>query len=166
MTTVWKPSGEWAGATVAVLGNGPTLAADMAALPPGCKIIAANRAIAACPKADMMVAIDANEPPAGFTGLYVVGHPSDGKGLFPGISYESVEIAAGNWREFRNNAMLAIRLAVGMGATSIELAGFDTARYEQIHSFPGLTLALEQLMADLRGRGIAIDFVQTSAPAA
>lgn len=163
MTINWTPSGdEWAGETVAVVGNGPTAKADVAKLPAGCKIVAAHRGIAHAPHADMLVTIDDyDRPPEDYKGLFVNGTPGpDLPGLFPGLIYERLEIEPGNIVELRNNALLAIRMAVRMGARAILLAGFDTGAYEQLHNFPWFGQALDALMGELRGRGIAVDFIE------
>lgn len=160
MTTNWKPSGEWSGQVVAVLGAGPLLTREMAALPAQCKTIAASRASDVYPAADMVVAIDGNGPPAGYAGMYVIGFPCDRDALYPGVRYERVTMADGRVLEYRNNGILAIRIAADMGAARIVLAGFDTPRYEKIYNFPGITEGLAAVIAEVRARGIPIDFVQ------
>lgn len=166
MTTIWKPSGEWMGATVAVLGAGPNLEAEMRELPAGCKYIAASTAGDRYPAADMVVAIDGNGPPTGYEGMYVIGYPCDRDALYPGVQYERVTLSDGRVLDIRNNGIMAIRIAAGMGAARILLAGFDTPRYEKRHNFPGIAEGLAAVIAELRARGIAIDYVQSTEPVA
>jgi hypothetical protein len=169
MTTLWQPNKQWAGATVAVLGNAPGLSAQLAQLPEGCKVIAASRAINVYPRADMMVAIDGNGGPQDFDGLYVVGTPGDGPGLYIGMFYERVTLAPGHEIEFRNTGLLAIRVAAMMGAAKIVLAGFDAYEYERRYDYQykGIVQAFDSLVAHLRASGTeVIDLKDTDAAAA
>ena len=157
MTTPYTIEKIWPDATVAVLGNGPTLAADLAAATFD-HCIAANSAILHKPDADMLVSIDGNWPVEAdsFTGLRIVGIESDADALFVPMPYERVTLGPGNVIELRNNTLSAIRIAAQAGAATILLLGFDTEAYEEIHNFPGLTIALASLVAELQAQGVSV----------
>ena len=89
-----------------------------------------------------------------------VPEPDMPDALYPGMMYETVTIGPGHVIEIRNNALAAIRIAALAGAAKIMLLGFDPERYEAIHAhtgFYGLVQGLEQIMAELRGKGIEIE---------
>ena len=171
MTTPWTITPDWQGATVAVLGAGPDMTAELAETARGHKTIAVNRAVKFAPWADMFVALDPHHPfweeadRLQFKGLRVCGVECDIDALYPGLMYETVTIAQGNTVQIRNNALAAIRIAERMGAAKIILLGFDPARYEEIHAhtgFYGLTQGLEQITAELRAKGIAVERVDSA----
>jgi len=75
------------------------------------------------------------------------------------MMYETVTIGPGHVTEIRNNALAAIRIAALAGAAKILLLGFDPERYEAIHAhtgFYGLVQGLEQIIAELRGKGVTV----------
>jgi hypothetical protein len=155
----------WAGQTVAVLGNSPSLAQHLKQIPVGCKTIAASRAIDVYPQADMAVSIDGTTPEA-YDGVSVVGVPAEPPAIYVGMWYERAELSPGHVIEFRNTGLLAIRVAAMTGASRIVLAGFDTDAYEARYygQYPGITQAFHALVADLRGRGIeVVDLAQQDA---
>ena len=171
MTTPWAiPSDFWAGETVAVLGAGPDMTAELAETARGHKTIAVNRAIKFAPWADMFVALDPHHPfweeaeNVGFKGMAVCGVECDIEALYPGMMYERVEVRPGHTIELRNNALTAIRIAALAGAAKIILLGFDPERYEEIHAhtgFFGLVQGLEQITAELRAKGIAVERIDS-----
>lgn len=167
MTTPLTVTNIWAGETVAILGNAPSLADQLAATERPVRAIAVNRAVSVAPWADMLVSIDANWPPEGedFTGMRVVGIESDVDAYFVHMPYEEVELEPGNVVHLRSNALSAMRIAAAAGAAKLVLFGFDTARYEEIHSFPGLTIGMAALVAELRARGIEVEFAASDEPA-
>jgi hypothetical protein len=159
MTTPFTVSRMWPGETVAILGNGPTLADELEMTSRPSRAIAINRAVAVAPWADMLVAIDANWPVEGedFGGMRVVGIESDVDALYVRLPHETVTLAPGHVVELRSNALAAMRIAAAAGAAKLVLLGFDTERYEQIHSFPGLSIGLAALTAELRAQGIEVE---------
>lgn len=169
MTTPWIiPADLWAGATVAILGAGPDMTAELAETARGHKTIAVNRAVQFAPWADMFVALDPHHPfweaAADFAGLKVCGVVCDLDALYPGMMYERVSIDEGHTIEIRNNALAAIRIAALAGAQKIILLGFDPERYEEIHAhtgFRGLVQGLEQIVAELRAQGIEIERIDS-----
>lgn len=170
-TTPWTiPSDLWAGETVAVLGAGPDMTAELAETARGFKTIACNQAVKFAPWADMFVALDPRHPfweaAKGFAGLKIIGVPdSDIDGaLYAGMFYETVRMGEGHTIEIRNNALAAIRIAALAGASKILLLGFDPERYEEVHAhtgFYGLVQGLEQIAAELRGKGIEVERVDS-----
>jgi len=171
MVTKWTiPPDLWAGETVAVLGAGPDMTAELAEMARGCKTIAVNRAVKFAPWADMFVALDPHHPfwdgREDFHGYKIIGTTdSDYDALYVGMLYETVTIAPNHVIEIRNNALAAIRVASMTGAQKILLLGFDPERYEEIHAhtgFYGLKQGLEQITAELRSKGIEVDRVDST----
>jgi len=172
MTTRWVIPRMWEGETVAVLGAGPDMTAELAQSARGYKTIAVNRAVKFAPWADAFVALDPRHPfwkdMEDFRGLKICGVECEYDALYPGMMYETVTIGPGHVIEIRNNALAAIRIAALAGAAKILLLGFDPERYEAIHAhtgFFGLVQGLEQIVAELRGKGIEIERVDSAAPA-
>ncbi|MFA7278636.1 MAG: hypothetical protein WC100_00910 [Sterolibacterium sp.] len=171
MTTPWTiPADLWAGKTVAILGAGPDMTAELADTARGHKTIAVNRAVKFAPWADMFVALDPHHPffeeadKLDFKGMRICGIECDIDALYPGMMYETVQIAEGHTIQIRNNALAAIRIAARAGAAKIILLGFDPERYEEVHAhtgFFGLVQGLAQIIAELRGKGIEIERVDT-----
>lgn len=165
MTTPWTiPADLWAGETVAILGAGPDMTAELAATARGHKTIAVNRAVKFAPWADMFVALDPHHPfweaAADFSGLRVCGVECEIDALYAGMFYETVRLGEGHTLQIRNNALAAIRIAALAGAAKILLLGFDPERYEEVHAhtgFHGLKQGLEQISAELRARGIGVE---------
>ena len=165
MTIRWQiPPDLWAGETVAILGAGPDMTRELAESARGHKTIAVNRAVKFAPWADMFVALDPLHPfwadMEDFHGLKICGVECDYDALYCGMLYETVVMGPGHKIEIRNNALSAIRIAALAGAAKILLLGFDPERYEQIHAhtgFYGLVQGLEQIIAELRGKGIEIE---------
>lgn len=165
MTTPYIPEPIWQGKTVAIIGNGPTASAKAVAALCNCKIIAVNRAIVHAPQADILVSIDGNWPVEGdhfpeyekFRGLRVVGIESDGiDALYLNLPHEVVTLGPGHVVHLRNNALFAMRLAAKLGAKKLILLGFDPARYEEIHNFPGFQIGLDTLVDELEEQGIEV----------
>jgi hypothetical protein len=171
MTTPFKITRFWDGETVAILGAGPDMTAELAQTAKGYKSIAVNRAVKFAPWADMFVALDPHHPfweeadKLGFKGMRILGveHP-DYDALYPGLMYERVKMPDGASIEIRNNALAALRVAFLSGAKKIILLGFDTDRYEEIHAhtgFRGLTQGLEQMTAEIRAEGVEVERVDS-----
>lgn len=164
----------WPGETVAILGAGPDMTAELAERARQYKTIAVNRAVNFAPNADMFVALDPHYPfweaAKDFAGIKIIGVECDyeekyGAFYVAGLS-ERVVIEPGNTIEIRNNALAAIRCAVIAGAKKIILLGFDPERYEEIHAstgFYGLTQGLDQIITELRGKGIEIERIDSGA---
>jgi len=172
MTTRWAIPRMWEGETVAVLGAGPDMTAELAERARGYKTIAVNRAVKFAPWADAFVALDPRHPfwkdMEDFHGLKICGVECEYDALYPGMMYETVQVAPGHVIEIRNNALAAIRIAALAGAAKILLLGFDPERYEAIHAhtgFFGLVQGLEQIIAELRGKGIEIERIDSAEPA-
>jgi len=156
----------WPGETVAILGNGPALAAELATTERPGRAIAVNRAAAVAPWADMLVSIDGNWPAetSDFAGMRVVGVESDIDAFYVHLPHEVVTLAPGNIVHLRNNAMSAMRIAAAAGAAKLVLFGFDTECYEELHSFSGLTIGLAALIAELRAKGVQVEHYTPPAP--
>ena len=136
------------------------------------KCIAVNRAVKFAPNADMFVALDPRHPfyadPGDFKGMRICGVECELDALYAGMFYETVQIAQGHTIQIRNNALAAIRIASLAGAAKILLLGFDPERYEEIHAhtgFYGLVQGLEQIIAELRGKGIQIERIDSHSTA-
>lgn len=167
MTTLWEiPADMWAGQTVAILGAGPDMTAELAETAKGHKTIAVNRAVKFAPWADMFVALDPHHPfweeaeNVGFTGIRVCGVECELDAMYAGMFYENVTMPDGEQLQIRNNALAAIRIASKTGAKKLILLGFDPERYEEIHShtgFRGLKEGLEQITAELQAAGIEVE---------
>lgn len=167
MTTPLIITKMWEGETVAILGNGPTLSAELASVERPTRAIAVNRAVAVAPWADMLVSIDGNWPPEAedFDGMRVVGIESDLDAFYVHLPHEVVTLAPANIVHLRNNAMAAMRIAAAAGAAKLILFGFDAERYEEIHSFPGLAIGLAALTAELQAQGVQVERYAPPAPA-
>ena len=171
MTTKFNVAGIWSGDTVAILGAGPDMTAELAETARGYKTIAVNRAVKFAPWADMFVALDPHHPfweeadNLGFKGMRILGVENDDyDALYLGMMYETVRIAEGHTIEIRNNALAAIRIAYLAGAKKIILLGFDPARYEEIHrhtGFYGLKQGVEQITAELRANGVEVERIDS-----
>jgi len=157
----------WAGETVAILGNGPSLAAELVTAGRPARAIAINRAAALAPWANMLVSIDGNWPAEAesFAGMRVVGVESDLDAYFVHLPHEVVTLAPGNIIHLRSNALAAMRIAAAAGAAKLVLYGFDTDRYEEMHSFPGLTIGLAALTAELQAQGVQVERYVATPPA-
>lgn len=165
MTTPWNPVGLWKGETVAILGAGPDMTAELAQTAKGYKTIAVNRAVKFAPWADMFVALDPHHPfweeaeNVGFTGIRVCGVKCDLDAMYAGMFYERV-----GGTEIRNNALAAIRIAFLAGASKIILLGFDPERYEEIHAhtgFRGLVAGLAQITTELERAGVTVERIDS-----
>lgn len=172
MTTPWSiPADLWAGCTVAILGAGPDMTAELAETARGHKTVAVNRAVKFAPWADMFVALDPHHPfweeadNLGFSGMRICGVECDLDALYPGMMYERVTMPGGGTIEIRNNALAALRIAARAGAAKIILLGFDPERYEEIHAhtgFRGLSQGLDQITAELRAAGIEVERIDSA----
>lgn len=165
MTTPWKIEPIWNGETVAILGAGPDMTAELAETARGYKTIAVNRAVKFAPWADMFVALDPHHPfweeagNVGFKGMRVCGIECDIDALYAGMMYENITISEVHSISVRNNALAAVRIAERIGAKKIILLGFDPERYEEVHAhtgFTGLVSGLKQIISELTAKGINV----------
>jgi hypothetical protein len=158
MTILWKPAGEWSGATGAVLASGPSLTAGAADGLRAYRCIAVNHSLDLAPWADMLVALDAGWPKSWrkFKGLRVTGVEDDGlDALYIGHRFERVELAAGQVVEIRNSGLAAVRIAGEMGAARVILAGFDA---DDSHpDYPGVAAGLRAIVAELTASGVTVE---------
>ena len=172
MAKKWEiPADLFSGQTVAILGAGPDMTAELAETAKDYKTIAVNRAVKFAPWADMFVALDPHHPfweeadNLGFSGMRVIGVDHDDyDALYPGMMYESVKMPDGAAIEIRNNALAAIRIAFRAGAKKIILLGFDPERYQEVHAhtgFRGLKEGLEQIIAEMRAAGVEVERVDS-----
>lgn len=171
MTTKSDITGIWTGETVYILGAGPDMSEELALTAKGHRTIACNRAIKFAPWCDMFVALDPHHPfweeadKLNFKGMRILGvEHDDYDALYLGMMYETVQIEPGHNIQIRNNALAAIRIAEKAGAKKIVLLGFDPDRYEEIHAhtgFKGLKQGLDQIIAELRGKSIEIDRIDS-----
>jgi len=171
MTTKSDITGIWTGETVYILGAGPDMIEELALTAKGHRTIACNRAIKFAPWCDMFVALDPHHPfweeadNLGFKGMRILGvERDDYDALYLGMMYETVQIEPGHNIQIRNNALAAIRIAERAGAKKIVLLGFDPERYEEVHAhtgFRGLKEGLDQIIAELRGKGIEVERVDS-----
>lgn len=166
MTTTWQPSGEWAGATVAVIACGESVDQSTVEALSAHRVIAVNEACKLAPAADMLVALDGNWPQrwCDFAGMRVTGCPDDElDALYVGSSWEKVTI--GNSEvEFRNSGLAAIRIAAGMGAKRIILAGFEPETGRRFHddevdtgAYVGVAEGLKKITAEMQARGVTVE---------
>jgi hypothetical protein len=180
MTTPWKIEPDWLGETVAVLASGPSMTKDVAASLAAHKCIAVNYTFRLAPAAEMLVVLDANPVLWGdaeaFVGMRVCGVATDDiDALYAGPMYERITLDQGNQIETRNSGLAAIRIAAAMGATRIILAGFDPelpgyfdghpagGQAEGAEPYPGITAGLAAIVAELREKGIEVEFFEHAA---
>lgn len=170
MAIKFNPDGIWQGETVAIIGAGPDMSADLAIKAKDHKTIVVNRAIKFAPWADMFVALDPHHPfwesAEDFKGFKIIGVDVDDydNALYCGMLYERVTFEDGSIREIRNNALAAIRIAYKAGAKKIILLGFDPERYEEVHAhtgFSGLKQGLEQIINELRSNGVEVERIDS-----
>lgn len=170
MTTPWTiPADLWVGETVAILCAGPSLTQELADSVRQHKRIAVRRAFQLAPDADLLVSLDGPTGSADdafwhdvrdFAGQRLCGVECEVDALYAGLFYETVVIDANCTLQIRNNGLAAIRIAAKAGAAKILLLGFDPERYEAVHAhtgFYGLVQGLEQITAELRAAGIAVE---------
>lgn len=159
MTTPWKPAGEWAGETVAVLAGGPSMTEQLAERLRAHRTIAVNHAHRMAPWADMLLALDGNWPQAWreFPGMRVTGVKDDTlDALYVGQMFEMVTLRAGHVVLIRNSGLAAIRVAARMGSAQIILAGFEPEKWTpsfegEPNPYVGVAEGLEAIRAELRG---------------
>lgn len=171
MTTRFDVKGIWQGETVAILGAGPDMTAELAEKARGYKTIAVNRAVKFAPWSDMFIALDPHHPfweeadKLDFKGIRILGvEHDDYDAFYCGMWYETVQISPNHTVQIRNNALAAIRIAEKAGARKIILLGFDCERYESIHfhtGFYGLTQGVDQIIVELRNKGIEIERIDS-----
>lgn len=177
MTTPLNITPIWQGQTVAVLASGKSLTQELADSVKHLPRIAVRRAFRLAPDADFVLALD-GPPNFGFwdesaacTGTRVCGAECDLHVAYLNIPHERVTLAPGNVIEIRNNGLAAIRLAVMLGASRILLLGFDPEPFEHFYPdvdrdwdrYPGLSIGLAALIAELSAQGIDVEHV-TAAP--
>lgn len=173
MTTPLKISPIWQGQTVAVLASGKTLTQALADSVAHLPRIAVRRAFRMAPDADFVLSLD-GPPNFGFwdesaacTGTRVCGVECDLDAAYLNIAHEPVTLGPGHVIEIRNNGIAAIRLAAMLGAAKILLLGFAPEPFEHFYSdvdadwdkYPGLSIALPALVAELRASGIEVEHV-------
>lgn len=164
----------WDGQTVAVLASGPSLTKSLADSVRQYPRIAARRAVRLAPDADMLIALDAY-PNEGFwdecrdfAGLKICGCDDDRTGAsYLNLPHERIRLGESHVVETRNNGLAAIRVAEITGAARILLLGFDPERHGSFYDdlpqtdeselYPGLTAGLEQIITELRAKGIAVE---------
>lgn len=148
----------WTGETVAVLGNAPSLAAELATLVRPIHAIAVNRAAVVAPWADMMVSIDANWGAAAedFAGVRIVGFEGNLDAHFLRMPHEVVTMSPNFELHIRSNLLAAIRVAAQAGAAKILLLGIDTEYYEAKLDAPGMVKGLAALIAEMAARGVEV----------
>jgi hypothetical protein len=167
MTTPWTPTGEWQGATAAVLGAGPSLTPDIAEALRSHFVIAVNAAVSIAPWADMLVALDAGWPAEWreFPGMRVTGiEDADLDAFYVGHRFHRVRTAGGEI-EIRNSGLEAIRIAAEMGASRIILVGFEPERPGYFYDdevdtadfHVGVAEGLQQITAALAARGVVVE---------
>lgn len=169
MTEKLDLTGIWQGETVAILGAGPDMTAELAEKARKYKTIAVNRAIKFAPKADMFVALDPHHPfweaAKDFKGIKICGVECDYDAVYMGMFYEDVVMSPAETLQIRNNALAAIRIAVICGAQKLILLGFDPERYEEIHfkkcGFRGLIKGLEQVIKQVESQGVEVERIDS-----
>lgn len=149
----------YTGQTVVIIGDGPSLTDELLASVSALPRIVANRAVARVPDADILVSIDGNWPAEAenFTGLRIVGVPTEKEALYLAFPHEIVTLAPGHVVHIRNNILAAMRIAVQAGAKKLILLGIDPAEYEALHNFRGFSEGLAALTAELAGQGIEVE---------
>lgn len=170
MRKTWTNRPDWRGETVVVFGSGPSLTRDLADSLQGHKAIAVNYSHRLAPWADVLLILDAN--PAlwadtyGFRGVQLCGVPSDDIDAFHvGGMYEHVRMSQTEVIEIRNSGLAAIRLAAGLGAKKIILAGFDPDRAGHFAGRPGsgkplhpaVAVGLKQMIIELYAQGVTVE---------
>lgn len=167
MNAKYEITPTWRGETVLVLGNAPTLAAELAALVGAYgggayHAVAANQAVIVAPWADMAVSIDANWRPEAndYAGVRIIGFESDAHDEpYINFPHERVRLGEGHELHVRSNLLSAIRVAAAMGAARIIVMGTDPEYYEANLDAPGTAAGLAQVMAELNAQGVAIERV-------
>jgi hypothetical protein len=168
MTKPITITAEWRGATVAVLGNAPSLTAELEHLPRPIHAIACNQAAAKAPWAEMMVSIDANwrGDVDAYTGIRIVGFERDGlDAYFLPIPHEVVAVAPGHELHIRSNLLAAIRIAAQAGAAHILLVGIDPEYYEANLDAPGTVAGLAAVARELAAAGVIVERFDPGNPA-
>lgn len=163
MTTNWQPNGAWAGERVAVLLSGPSMSEPVAQeLGDLCdRVIAVKYTHRIAPWADMLVALDGNWPQEfrDFAGLKVTGvADAELDALYVGHVQEQVGAVS-----IRNSGLAAVRIAAGMGASRIVIAGFEPETGNRWHDdaqrpYTGVRAGMEQIRAELMARGVEVEF--------
>lgn len=186
MTTKWKPDGLFAGATVAVIGDGPNMTQELADavrhLPRVCARLGARFAL----DADFAIAIDGPPnlgrwpdymPPSGGFWPWALGN-FKGKLVTAGETDELPPEVGSFWHrwemvtivdpthviELRQNYMSAIHIAEQGGAAKILLLGLDAEAYDEMYSGQiGIFMVkgIDQLTAKLRAKGIQVEQIKT-----
>jgi hypothetical protein len=186
MTTKWKPDGLFAGLTVAIIGDGPSMTQELADavhhLPRVCARLGSRWAL----DADFVIAID-GPPNLGRWPDYMP--PGDGFWPWALENFKGTMITAGEtdelppevksfwhrWEmvtivdpthviEIRQNYMSAIHIAEQGGAAKILLLGLDADAYDEMYAGQiGIFMAkgIEQLTKKLRAKGIAVEHIKT-----
>lgn len=180
MTTTWHPCGEWQGATVAILAGGPSMCAELAGSLRHHRCIAINAVHEIAPWADMLVALDGNWPQAyrNFAGLRVTGTADASLDAFYiGLRYETVELSPTHRIEVRNSGLEAMRIAAGMGAARIILAGMEPEKWSTssrwasppatapnpADPYEGVAAGMAQVTRELQAGGIVVEHCNTVA---
>ncbi|MDO8313079.1 MAG: TylF/MycF/NovP-related O-methyltransferase [Sideroxyarcus sp.] len=185
MTTKWKPDGLFTGATVAIIGDGPSMTQELADsvrhLPRVCARLGCRWAL----DADIGMAIDAppnlgrwpgDMPPSpgfwpwalqNFRGKLVTAGETDELPPEVGSFWHRWEMVTvvdpTHVIELRQNFMSAMHIAEQGGAAKILLVGLDTDAYDTMYMGQGLYFGkgIEQLTAKLRAKGIVVEHIKT-----
>ena len=186
MTTKWKPDGIFAGQTVAIIGDGPSMSQELADavrhLPRVCARLGARWAL----DADMVIAIDGPPnlgrwpdymPPGPgfwpwalehFPGLKITAEATDD--LPPEVvsfwhRWEMITVSEvpSHVIEARQNFMSAMHIVEQGGAAKVLLLGLDPDVYDTIYAGQGLYFSkgIEQLSEKLRAQGIEVVDIKT-----
>ena len=170
MTTPWRYSGLWSGATVAVLGGGPSMNQKLADSVRQHRRICARTAVRFAPDADMLVSLDGPldaefwQESQSFAGMRICGFECADDALHLSLPHERVTLGEGHVVELRNNGFAAIRIAAMAGASKILLLGFDRGLYDARANnleigFLGMEEGTNAIIAELRAKGIEIERV-------
>ena len=188
MTTPWSVPPLWLGKTVAVLASGASLTQELADSVRHLPCIAVRKAVRRAPWAEMLIALDGPmdaaywEETRDFPGIRICGAEVDGlDAMYLNLRHERITLRQGHEIEVRNNGLAAIRIAAMAGAAKILLLGFDapdeSGHFHYFYSdgvdhgwpgeeYPGHTIGLNALIAELRSRGVEIEHVTGDLPEA
>lgn len=160
----------WYGETVAVFATGPSVS-RRPRVAPGARVIAVKSTYQLVP-AEMVVCHDRSwfdtEAAQAFRGIRVCGQEGAPDTIFVPGRHERVEVTPGHVVEIASSGLLAVRVAAMTGAGRIHLYGFDGGPGHYDREQPArdpiaaaaTAKALEDLVAELRARGIPVEVPQ------
>lgn len=149
---------------VLIVGAAPSVTVGLSdALAAADYVIACSSAVKYVPNADMLVSVDGIPPLHtdtsafdAFVGTILVGVMRE-RGTLYHMPYETVDS-----RQFRNNGISAIRIAVDHGATDITLIGFDLDAYDSANASLGyaglIAAAYPKVIAEMANKGVTIKY--------